>query len=336
MEDMGGLPSPLPDELTSACTWALPSLLACLKARVINNREITKAELGVLMHVAKCSDNASEWWALQGTILKNTILAQTAASQYQALGNTAAVRASRDSKGQRLETYCKGMITLMSDLEKSDALESQIAADSKAKPAMEYCAVAQTSRQACFHEQGRACLEQGLAALFETHRAETTGILSALDSHTMQYELPGETSWKSWSQELQGRSPDDKELGDLVMTTAAATIATLKGGLINNDFKNLEQASKNLESFHSKFQAVFDKGICTGSVMDDCVALSRQAKVRSQQVSVLMIESVLNLGIVGNKADIIEAQIEKLKGKTSCEKDVCKVLLHKARAVLGK
>ena len=33
MEDMGGFPSPLPSELTSACTLALPSLLACLRAR---------------------------------------------------------------------------------------------------------------------------------------------------------------------------------------------------------------------------------------------------------------------------------------------------------------
>ena len=90
-----------------------------------------------------------------------------------------------------------------------------------------------------------------------------------------------------------------------------------------------------MEIFHGKFHGVFDLNMCTSQTMTDCLALSKQVKTRTHQVSVLMIESVLNLGIKSNKEDIIVAQLEKLKGK-SCEKDVCEVLLHKARAVLNK
>ena len=91
-----------------------------------------------------------------------------------------------------------------------------------------------------------------------------------------------------------------------------------------------------MEIFHGKFHGVFDLNMCTSQTMTDCLALSKQVKTRTHQVSVLMIESVLNLGIKSNKEDIIVAQLEKLKGKTSCEKDVCEVLLRKARAVLNK
>ena len=108
---------------------------------------------------------------------------------------------------------------------------------------MDFCAVAEVCFRSCFDDSNRECLEQGIAALFDTHRTEIKGILSSLDSHTMQYEVPEET-WKSWQAkpEWAGKDATDKEFGDMVMTTAAATIATLKGGLINNDFKNLEQA----------------------------------------------------------------------------------------------
>ena len=208
---------------------------------MVNQKEVTKAELSFLMHVSKLSDNHSEWWFVQGSILKSTTLAQTAASQYKSLGATGAVRASRDNKGQRLEHYCKALTTLRAECEKSDALSVKVGRE--AKPAMDFCAVAEVCFRSCFDDSNRECLEQGIAALFDTHRTEIKGILSSLDSHTMQYEVPEET-WKSWQAkpEWAGKDATDKEFGDMVMTTAAATIATLKGGLINNDFKNLEQA----------------------------------------------------------------------------------------------
>ena len=114
--------------------------------------------------------------------------ARAAESAYKGLGITAAVRASRDPKGSRLEACAKALMGLKMDLERCAELAAKVSEKCRGKSLMEVCDIAKACEETVLGDL--RVFEQGVASMFDSMRAEITKLMTALDSHTMQYDVP--------------------------------------------------------------------------------------------------------------------------------------------------
>ena len=110
---------------------------------------------------------------------------------------------------------------LKKTVDHSHALQKNVMGEN-AKALMSACSVAEACLAAGFQDDLH-CLQSAVMQLVDVVKTNIFTTIGSLDSHTMEYDTPGST-WKSFG-----------DVGavdaEVVMTKAAATIATLKGGL---------------------------------------------------------------------------------------------------------
>ncbi|CAE7219290.1 unnamed protein product [Symbiodinium sp. CCMP2592] len=281
--------------------------------------DISKSEFTAIVTIQKKAALNSDFWSLQTTLLRECQITKGTEAAYRSLGITPSVRVQRDPKNVRLDQYAKSMLSMERAIQQSLDLESNVTKE-KVKGTLLKCCVRDAVKEAVFKQTH--VLQAGVASVFEGQIKEVQDILATMSTHTQDLDLAA-TSWKLGIK--------DANNAEEVLEKAGVSIATLKGGLVQTDFKNLREAMTRLEQSMSKYGGLYEKNIIEGDGYTSAESTMADANARVVSVKVLMLESCLHLGLATSNKAILTSQIAKISGGEIDEQAVCGALLSKAR-----
>ena len=163
-----------------------------LEPQMLDKKDITKLEFGVVQKVCAGASFQSEWWSLQLQLLRESIIYRSTEANFKSLGVTPAVRMQRDSGRQRLDAYIKVVRALLADVKKSKQLAAQVQDPSMQEKMMSH-SVAEFVEENYLKDLH--CLASGVTACIQDCELEFKTAVDQLSSHTFDFELP-EGSWK--------------------------------------------------------------------------------------------------------------------------------------------